>query len=205
MKLFRKTQIMKQYKTTALQVGLGLALALFSAGCLAPSPGNSSVEVFSSSDRARMDSSARSALKALYSGNPIARELGKKAKAILVFPDMVKGGFMFGGQLGNGVLLRNGRGSGYYNLTAASYGFQAGLQSFGYAMFLMNDSALQYLDQSGGWEVGVGPSLVIVDGGMAKTMTTTTLRDDVYAFIFAQKGLMAGAGLQGSKITRIDQ
>jgi lipid-binding SYLF domain-containing protein len=66
----------------------------------------------------------------------------------------------------------------------------------------MNDKALEYLDQSDGWELGVGPSIVIVDQGKAKTMTSTTLRDDVYAFIFSQKGLMAGLGIQGSKITK---
>jgi lipid-binding SYLF domain-containing protein len=85
---------------------------------------------------------------------------------------------------------------------AGSYGLQAGVQKFGYALFLMNDKALAYLDNSDGWEIGVGPSIVIVDQGKAKTMTSTTLRDDVYAFIFSQKGLMAGLGIQGSKITK---
>ena len=196
---------MKHYKTIVWRGCLVLALALLPAGCLTPGPDDSSSGVLSSSDRARMDSSATSALKTLYADNPAARELGKKAKAVLVFPDVVKGGFMIGGQIGNGVLLRKGRAVGYYNLTAASYGLQAGLQRFGYALFLMNASAMDYLKKSGGWEVGVGPSLVIVDGGMAKTMTTTTLRDDVYAFVFDQTGLMAGAGLQGSKITRVDR
>ena len=69
-------------------------------------------------------------------------------------------------------------------------------------MFLMTDGAVAYLDKSDGWEVGVGPSLVVVDQGMARSLTTSTLQKDVYAFIFDQKGLMAGAGLQGSKITR---
>jgi sulfatase maturation enzyme AslB (radical SAM superfamily) len=84
-------------------------------------------------------------------------------------------------------------------------GLQAGVQAFGYAMFLMTDAALDYLDRSDGWEVGVGPSVVIVDSGMARTLTTTTLQKDVYAFVFDQRGLMAGAGLQGSKITRINR
>jgi lipid-binding SYLF domain-containing protein len=69
----------------------------------------------------------------------------------------------------------------------------------------MNDKALQYLDSSNGWELGVGPSIVIVDLGKAKSLTTTTLRDDVCAFIFDQKGLMAGLGLQGSKITKLEK
>jgi lipid-binding SYLF domain-containing protein len=93
---------------------------------------------------------------------------------------------------------------GYYNTVAASYGLQAGIQKFGYALFFMSDSALQYLDKSDGWEIGVGPSIVIVDAGVAKTLSTTTARKEIYAFIFSQKGLMAGLGLQGSKITRIN-
>jgi lipid-binding SYLF domain-containing protein len=71
-------------------------------------------------------------------------------------------------------------------------------------MFLMTDGAVAYLNQSRGWEVGVGPSIVVVDEGMGRTLTTTTAKDDVYAFIFGQTGLMAGLGLQGSKITQID-
>jgi lipid-binding SYLF domain-containing protein len=67
----------------------------------------------------------------------------------------------------------------------------------------MTDAALQYLDRSEGFEIGVGPSIVVVDEGVAKTLTTTTAREDVYAFIFGQEGLMAGLGLQGSKITRM--
>jgi lipid-binding SYLF domain-containing protein len=89
-------------------------------------------------------------------------------------------------------------------MVAASYGLQAGVQSFGYAMFFMTDSALNNLENSEGFEVGVGPSIVVVDAGMAKSLTTTTARDDVYAFIFGQQGLMAGLGLQGSKITKFN-
>jgi lipid-binding SYLF domain-containing protein len=70
-------------------------------------------------------------------------------------------------------------------------------------MFFMTDSALESLNSRAGFEIGSGPSIVVVDAGKARTLTTTTLRDDVYAFIFGQKGLMAGLGLQGSKITRI--
>lgn len=71
-------------------------------------------------------------------------------------------------------------------------------------MFFMTPDALDYLNNSAGWEIGVGPSIVVVDEGVAKTLTTTTAKDDVYAFIFGQKGLMAGLGLQGSKITRMN-
>jgi lipid-binding SYLF domain-containing protein len=68
----------------------------------------------------------------------------------------------------------------------------------------MDNASLNYLNRSEGWEVGVGPSIVVVDKGAAKSLTTTTAKDGVYAFIFGQKGLMAGLGLQGSKISRIN-
>jgi lipid-binding SYLF domain-containing protein len=148
---------------------------------------------------------ANAALESLYASAPAAKTIGEKAKAVLVFPDMVKAGFLVGGQYGEGVLLSDGKIVAHYNSVAASYGLQAGVQSFGYALFLMNGKALAYLDSSGGWEIGVGPSVVIVDAGKAKSLTTLTLKDDVYAFIFDQKGLMAGAGIQGSKITKLER
>jgi len=103
------------------------------------------------------------------------------------------------------VLFKDGKAVAYYNTVAGSYGFQAGVQKYGYAMFLMNDAALQYLDKSDGWELGTGPSIVVVDEGAAAGLSTSTARDDVYAFIFSQTGLMAGLGLQGSKITKIEK
>jgi lipid-binding SYLF domain-containing protein len=153
--------------------------------------------------RADLKRDAARALSNLYANNTAAKLIGPKAKGILVFPYIVKAGFMFGGQMGDGVLTKNGKVAGYYNSLAASYGLQAGLQVFGYALFFMNDQALAYLNKSDGWEIGVGPSIVVVDAGVGKSLTSTTLTQDVYAFIFDQKGLMAGLGIQGSKITKL--
>ena len=152
---------------------------------------------------AEIDRKAGAALESLLASDEAARLLAKEARAILVFPNIVKGGFMFGGQLGDGALRRGGRTVAYYRSVAASYGLQAGVQTFGYALFLMNQKAVAYLDESEGWEIGVGPTLVVADKGTARALTSTTARSDVYAFIFAQKGLMAGIGLQGTKISRI--
>jgi len=143
------------------------------------------------------------ALQELYATSPGARALADKAKAILVFPEIVKGGFIVAGQYGDGALRKGGKTVAYYRSLAASYGFQAGVQTFGYALFFLDDQSLSYLSKSRGWELGTGPSLVIVDEGFAKNLSTTTLQKGVYAFIFDQKGLMAGIGLQGTKITRI--
>jgi lipid-binding SYLF domain-containing protein len=161
--------------------------------------------VVRAASRQELERDAARALQSLYKSNSAARLLGKKARAVLVFPNIVKAGFLFGGQIGEGVLERNGRPAGYYNSVAASYGLQAGVQVFGYALFFMNDGALAYLNNSDGWEVGVGPSIVVVDQGRAKSITSTTVTQDVYAFIFDQKGLMGGLGVQGSKITKISK
>jgi len=151
-----------------------------------------------------IDKEVQLALEKLYSGSPTAVELSKVTKGILVFPDVLKAGLLVGAQYGQGALLVEGETVGYYNTVAASYGLQAGAQSFGYALLLMTDEALGYLQKSNGWEIGVGPSVVVVDKGLAKSLTTTTAKEDVYAFFFDQKGLMAGLGLQGSKITQIN-
>ncbi len=152
----------------------------------------------------QISSDADRALRTLYAIQPKARELGKTATAILIFPRIVKAGLMIGAQSGNGVLRVGGKTTGYYNISAASFGFQAGAQTFSYAMFFMNASAVGYLQKSDGWSVGSGPSVVIVDKGAAASITSTTLTKDVYAFPFGQHGLMAGIGLEGSKITHIN-
>ena len=152
---------------------------------------------------ARLNRESKSALKALYSRNSAAKALGAQATAVLVFPRVTKAGFVVGGQYGDGALLKGGNPVGYYSTAGISAGMQAGAQAYGYAMFFMNDNALAQLDRAGGFEIGVGPSIVVVDEGMARNLTTTTAKDDIYAFVFSQKGLMAGVGLQGNKISKL--
>jgi lipid-binding SYLF domain-containing protein len=150
-----------------------------------------------------INSSAAAALNNLYRSTPGARALADKSKGILIFPNIVKGGFIVAGQYGDGVLRERGRTVGYYRSVSASVGFQAGAQAFGYVLFFMDNDSLRYLEKSDGWELGTGPSLVVLDKGFGKNLSTTTLQKGVYAYIFDQKGLMGGIGIQGSKITKI--
>ena len=101
------------------------------------------------------------------------------------------------------VLFEPGQAPTYNNTSAASFGFQAGAQTFGYALFFITPSSLDFLHKSQGWSIGFGASVVVLDQGKAKSMTSTTLTQDVYALAFGQYGLMAGAGIEGSKITQI--
>jgi lipid-binding SYLF domain-containing protein len=154
---------------------------------------------------AEINRNARIALQKLYQESSSAKGLSAKAKAILVFPAITKGGFLVGGQYGEGALVENGQVTAYYNTVSLSYGLQAGVQKYGYALFFMTNSAREYLDRSDGWELGTGPSIVTVDEGVAAGISTTTAKSDIYAFFFDQKGLMAGLGLQGTKVTKINK
>ena len=155
-------------------------------------------------DKAEIDADSKAALASLYASVPAAKALGAKATAILVFPKITKAGLGIGGQHGDGALMKGGASVGYYSTSGGSVGLQAGVQTYGYAMFFMNDKALKQLDVADGFEIGVGPSVVVLDEGKAKQMTTTTANDDIYAFVFSQKGLMAGVGIQGNKIKKKD-
>jgi len=177
-------------KTSSLLAVLALAFTTFASSARAASPEQINVDVIH-------------ALRILLRANPTARTLATQAVAVLVFPKIVKGGFIFAGQFGEGALIQDNMITAYYSTAAASFGYQAGIQSYGYALFFMNQKALNYLKKSDGWSLGAGPSLVVVDKGFATNFSTSTFSSDVYACVFDQKGLMGGIGVQGAKITRI--
>ena len=120
-----------------------------------------------------LNTDGKAALDRLYAQSDRARRYGSDARAILVFPRIVKGGFLVGGQSGEGVLLVNGEPAGYFRISAASLGLQAGAQTFGYALFLMNDEAVSYLRANDGWAIGTGPNVVIYNEGAATSANTT--------------------------------
>ncbi len=175
------------------------ALTIVATAAFALMPGSSIAGT-----AAEIDSDVDKALGSLYGQIPEAKKLGETSKAILVFPKIVKGGLILvGGQIGDGALRVNGKTADYFRTVAASYGVQLGVQWFGYAMFFRSDKAHGYLDRSDGWEVGTAPSIVMVDKGAAVGFSSSSLKEDIYVFFFDQKGLMAGLGLQGTKITKI--
>jgi lipid-binding SYLF domain-containing protein len=158
---------------------------------------------FAAAADAKIEGDSRAALKSLYDGSPGAKALGAKARGILAFPNVVKAGLVVGGQGGDGVLLVNDKVVDHYNTAAVSIGLQAGAPSFGYVLFFMSEKVFNDFRNSKNFEIGVGPNIVIIDAGAAKDLNTQTAKADVYAMIFDQKGLMAGIGLQGSKITKL--
>ena len=186
---------MKKHTLKTFQIFTVLASLFFISACSTMSS--------STDSRANLEQQARAALNTLHETTPQTKQL--QAHAILVFPNILKAGLMVGSSGGNGVLFTpDGHVQSYYNTTSLSYGLQAGAQSYSQVMFLMTPKALEYLNSSSGWSVGVGPSIVVMDTSMAKDISTTTTRSDVYAFIFGQQGLMGGVGVQGQKITRLE-
>jgi lipid-binding SYLF domain-containing protein len=186
---------MKEHLMPFRRLLVALALVL----CLPVSP------AVADDDTAELEAKADMALAKLYERSPRARELAEQAAGVLVFPNILKAGLIVGGQYGKGVLRVGGATVGYYSSAAGSYGFQAGVESYGYALILMTDEALARLDAADGWEVGTGPSIVVADEGAGASLTSRTVKADVYAYVFDQKGLMGGIALQGTKITRLER
>lgn len=153
--------------------------------------------------RAEINADVSAALVRLR-GMPNAAPLFRSAKAVLVFPRIVSGGFIVGGQFGEGALVRGEATTGYFNIAGLSFGLLAGAQAAGLAMFFMTDESLRALMNADGWELGTGPTVVALDRGLQANATSTTLTEPVYAITFGQQGLMAAVALNGTKITRIN-
>ncbi|MBV8682256.1 MAG: lipid-binding SYLF domain-containing protein [Caulobacteraceae bacterium] len=155
--------------------------------------------------RSDLVAAADSSLHQLLNDNAQARFYYRHCRGVLVFPNVLKAGFIFGGETGNGVLFGpHGRTTeGFFNLSGGSWGLQIGGQDFAYALFFMTASALEYLHKSAGFAVGTGPSIVVINAGAGKEANSTTITHDVYAFPYNHKGLMADLTLQGTKITQI--
>jgi lipid-binding SYLF domain-containing protein len=127
----------------------------------------------------------------------------KSSKGVLVFPSVVKAGFVVGGAFGEGALRIDGKSVDYYNTAAASWGFLAGAQSVRVIIVFMQEDALNKFRESKGWEAGVDGNVTLVNVGASGTIDTTNIKDPIVGFVFGNKGLMADLSLTGSKYTKI--
>ncbi len=152
-----------------------------------------------------IDAEVRQALSKLYSEVPATRSLVDQSAGVLVFPGIVEGAFVFGGQFGEGALLQGGATTGYYNLVAGSFGFQAGAQSFDMVILFTTEDSLDFFDRTEGFELGVDAGVTIAEVGARGDLTTNSLQDPIVAFVYGERGLMGGVSIEGSKITEIDK
>ncbi len=126
-----------------------------------------------------------------------------KVKGYLVFPDVYKGGFIVGGEYGNGVLRVNGKSVAYYNIASASVGWQIGAQKTSYLFAFADQYALDSFMRSNGWEAGVDGTIAVVNWGQGIDISSISYEKPIYGFVFNNQGLMAGVSLEGTKFTRI--
>lgn len=169
---------------------LTIAIALFSLAAQAAS-------------KAEIDAEVRQALRAFQKHTSAGHELSKKAAGMLVFPSVIKAGVGIGGEFGEGALLVGGKTSAYYNVAAASIGFQLGAQARSQVILFMTAKALEDFRKSDGWTAGVDGSVALATLGAGGEIDTETARKPIIGFIFSGKGLMYNLSLEGSKITRV--
>lgn len=150
-----------------------------------------------------LDAYANEALTKLFADSPAAKELASKARGVLVFPRVWKGGIGIGAEAGEGVLRIGGRTVDYYLLTGGSFGFQLGLQRKAVVMLFMDAEALQKFRNSQGWKAGVDGSVAIASLGAGASIDTETAKKPIIGFVHSNKGLMYNLSLEGSKITRV--
>jgi len=151
-----------------------------------------------------IDAEASQALDTLYKESSAAKELGAKARGILIFPSITKGGIIVGGEYGEGVLRVDGKSQGYYSSASGSIGLQLGVSSRSLVIMFMTDEALEKFTSSSGWEAGVDADVTAVNVGATGSLNTATSKAPVIAFSFGQEGLMAGVSVKGTKIEKLD-
>jgi lipid-binding SYLF domain-containing protein len=179
--------------------------ALFLTIILLSTVSCSSTNASRTAARNQLETDSRAALEELFRNSPGAKSLAQSAAGVLVFPSITQGSFVFGGQFGDGVLFKGGQVADFYRTMSASFGFQAGLQRFGYALIFVTQEDLNHLTRTGGFELGVGPAITIIDRGTdISTSTNRITNPGIFAFFFDQRGLMAGVRIQGTTITRRD-
>ena len=152
-----------------------------------------------------IDAEVREAVQNFHKHTSAGSALAKKASGMLIFPSVIKAGIGVGGEYGEGVLQVRGKTVAYYNIAAASIGFQLGAQERSQIVLFMNDKVLADFRKSGGWKAGVDGSVALATLGAGGAIDTETAKQPIIGFIFSNKGLMYNLTFEGSKITRIDK
>ena len=150
-----------------------------------------------------IEASVNAALVRLKEQVPGSEAVLEKAKGVLIFPKVIKAGFVIAGEGGEGALRIGGQTKAYYQIAAASIGLQVGAQSRDIILAFLDADALSQFEESEGWKVGADGSVTLVNVGASGQVDTNTLNQPIVAFNVGQKGLMAGVSLDGSKITKV--
>lgn len=150
-----------------------------------------------------IDAKVQETLKNFYQFSSAGESLTKKSVGILVFPSIIKAGFVAGGEYGEGALVVDGKIKDYYNSASASVGIQIGVQERSQVILFMDKNALEKFEYSEGWDAGVDGSIAITTLGAGRDFTIENSKEPVIGFAFGMKGLMGNLTLEGTKITRV--
>jgi lipid-binding SYLF domain-containing protein len=153
----------------------------------------------------QIDARVHSAMDQFYQLNPANKDLAMRAKGMLVFPHVTKGGAGVGGEFGEGALLVNGASAGYYSLSSASVGLTLGFAKHDEVILFMTQEALDKFTTSHGWSVGADTGVAVLSKGAGGAYDTQTLQRPILGFVFAEKGLIGDASFEGSKVTKLNR
>jgi lipid-binding SYLF domain-containing protein len=151
----------------------------------------------------QIDESVQNTLTQFDQLNPTNQDLIKRAKGMLVFPNVTKGGVGVAGEFGEGALRVNGQNVGYYSLSSASVGLTLGVAKHNEIIMFMTQEALDKFTSTKGWSVGADTGVAVLSKGAGGDYDTKTLQRPILGFVFGEKGLIGDASLDGSKITQI--
>lgn len=185
-------------RTGAVLAGAGLTLTV-SLGTVSDAIASESDE----SKRREIDAKVHGTLSKLYANVKGSRELVDKANGVLVFPSVIKVGFVAGGEYGEGALRVGGKSVGYYKTVSGSFGLQAGAQSKAVIFLFMTHDSLNSFRQSKGWSVGGEGSVALLKVGANGAIDTTTATAPVSAIVLTNAGLMGDVSLSGTKVSRL--
>jgi lipid-binding SYLF domain-containing protein len=156
-----------------------------------------------SAKRQEIDAKVHATLSRLYETVKGSKELVGKANGVLVFPSVLKVGFIAGGEYGEGALHVGGKSVGYYSTVSGSFGLQAGAQSKAVIFLFMTHDALSKFRNSKGWSVGGEGSVALLKVGANGSIDTTTATAPVQAIVLTNAGLMGDVSLSGTKVSRL--
>lgn len=123
------------------------------------------------------------------------------ARAVLVLPEVIKGGFIVGGEYGEGALLVGQKVEAYYNVASASFGLTAGGEMKDIVILFYSSEALKKFRERKGWEAGVDGNIAVWKQGDGGTLNATHINDPIVGFVVGVKGLLVDASLKGSKFS----
>lgn len=194
----------KNYRCRMGRTGAALALAFAALTLTACTTTLPDTRATPAQQQAHINEAADVTLNRLYQTVSGSRAHVERAHGVLIFPEVVSGGFIVGVEHGKGVLRVGGRNAGYYSTSAGSLGLQAGAQSRAIVILFMTEQALNDFRNSSGWTAGVDATVAVATVGANGQIDTNTMKEPVVAFALTNAGLMAGVSLEGAKIERLN-